>query len=170
MTQPLPPATATTDNRTPQQRLTDHLNTLASQPGQAWIGQLANDPKVAVQWKQTQAAAEHWNYSHEGLTPEAAAVIAIAVTYCTAGVAGSAAVLATAASLQARLGAAEAAAGASLKGRVNHSVCKWCYPKVSLDEGFGELIAWAKTTPDVAVDFFDRALQELQDKGLLVKS
>jgi dTDP-L-rhamnose 4-epimerase len=43
-------------------------------------------------------------------------------------------------------------------------------PKVSLDEGFGELIAWAKTTPDVAVDFFDRALQELQDKGLLVKS
>jgi dTDP-L-rhamnose 4-epimerase len=43
-------------------------------------------------------------------------------------------------------------------------------PKVSLDEGFGELIAWAKSTPDVAVDFFDRALQELQDKGLLVKS
>ena len=33
-----------------------------------------------------------------------------------------------------------------------------------------ELIEWAKTTPDVAVDFFDKALQELQDKGLLVKS
>ena len=43
-------------------------------------------------------------------------------------------------------------------------------PKVSLDEGFSELIEWAKTTPDVAVDFFDKALQELQDKGLLVKS
>ncbi len=43
-------------------------------------------------------------------------------------------------------------------------------PKVTLDQGFTELIAWAQTTPDVAVDFFDRALQELQDKGLLVKS
>ena len=43
-------------------------------------------------------------------------------------------------------------------------------PKVSLEEGFSELIEWAKTTPDVAVDFFDKALQELQDKGLLVKS
>jgi dTDP-L-rhamnose 4-epimerase len=43
-------------------------------------------------------------------------------------------------------------------------------PKVSLEDGFSELIDWAKTTPDVAVDFFDKALQELQDKGLLVKS
>jgi dTDP-L-rhamnose 4-epimerase len=43
-------------------------------------------------------------------------------------------------------------------------------PKISLEDGFSELIDWAKTTPDVAVDFFDKALQELQDKGLLVKS
>ncbi|MBI4886443.1 MAG: SDR family NAD(P)-dependent oxidoreductase [Acidobacteria bacterium] len=43
-------------------------------------------------------------------------------------------------------------------------------PKVSLDRGFAELIEWAKTTPDVAVDFFDAALEELQQKGLLVKS
>jgi Nucleoside-diphosphate-sugar epimerases len=43
-------------------------------------------------------------------------------------------------------------------------------PKVSLEDGFSGLIEWAKTTPDVAVDFFDKALQELQDKGLLVKS
>jgi len=43
-------------------------------------------------------------------------------------------------------------------------------PKVSLEQGFSELIDWAKTTPDVAVDFFDKALQELQEKGLLVKS
>ena len=42
-------------------------------------------------------------------------------------------------------------------------------PKVSLEEGFAELIDWAKTTPDVAVDFFDTALKELDDKGLLVK-
>ena len=43
-------------------------------------------------------------------------------------------------------------------------------PKVSLEQGFSELIEWAKTTPDVAVDFFDTALKELQDKGLLVRS
>ena len=30
------------------------------------------------------------------------------------------------------------------------------------------MIQWAKTTPDAAEDFFDRALRELQDKGLLV--
>jgi dTDP-L-rhamnose 4-epimerase len=43
-------------------------------------------------------------------------------------------------------------------------------PKVSLEQGFSELIEWARTTPDVAVDFFDKALAELQQKGLLVKS
>jgi dTDP-L-rhamnose 4-epimerase len=43
-------------------------------------------------------------------------------------------------------------------------------PKVTLGQGFAELITWARTTPDVAVDFFDKAMQELKDKGLLVKS
>jgi dTDP-L-rhamnose 4-epimerase len=43
-------------------------------------------------------------------------------------------------------------------------------PKVSLDRGFAELVEWAKATPDVATDFFDRALDELKQKGLLVKS
>src|SRR5688572_27771489 len=42
-------------------------------------------------------------------------------------------------------------------------------PKVTLEQGFGELIEWARTTPDVAVDFFDRALEELNQKGLLVR-
>ena len=42
-------------------------------------------------------------------------------------------VAATAASLSHRLFAAEAAAPA-MKGRINHSVCKWCYPKVSLED------------------------------------
>jgi hydroxypyruvate isomerase len=50
-------------------------------------------------------------------------------------VAGSAAlVTATAASLAQRLAAAEGTAGAHLKGRINHSVCKWCYPKISLED------------------------------------
>jgi dTDP-L-rhamnose 4-epimerase len=43
-------------------------------------------------------------------------------------------------------------------------------PKVTLEQGFRELIEWARTTPDVAVDFFDRALEELKQKGLLVAS
>jgi len=42
-------------------------------------------------------------------------------------------------------------------------------PRVSLEQGFAELIEWARTTPDVAHDFFDRALDELSEKGLLVR-
>jgi hypothetical protein len=41
---------------------------------------------------------------------------------------------------------------------------------VPLEQGFAELIEWARTTPDVAQDFFDRALDELAQKGLLVRS
>jgi dTDP-L-rhamnose 4-epimerase len=40
-------------------------------------------------------------------------------------------------------------------------------PKVPLEQGFAELIEWAKT--DVAEDFFDAALDELKQKGLLVQ-
>jgi hydroxypyruvate isomerase len=43
--------------------------------------------------------------------------------------AGAAFLSATTASLAERL-----SADAELKGRVRHSVCKWCYPKVSLDD------------------------------------
>jgi hydroxypyruvate isomerase len=39
-----------------------------------------------------------------------------------------------AATLKHRLRAADAATGASLKGRINHSVCKWCYGKIPLEE------------------------------------
>jgi len=42
-------------------------------------------------------------------------------------------VAATAAALHHRLDAAGAAAGQGLKGRVNHSVCKWCYGSIDLD-------------------------------------
>jgi hydroxypyruvate isomerase len=40
----------------------------------------------------------------------------------------TAAITAAAASLHTRLHAAD------LKGRINHSVCKWCYPKISLED------------------------------------
>lgn len=45
----------------------------------------------------------------------------------------SAAAVTVAASLSERLGAADAAAGEA-KGKVNHSVCKWCYGKISLED------------------------------------
>src|SRR5205814_9860678 len=48
--------------------------------------------------------------------------------------AAGAAAASAAARLTERIAAAETAAGAALKGRINHSVCKWCYPKVSLED------------------------------------
>ena len=49
-------------------------------------------------------------------------------------IAGSAAVAAVA-GLAPRFAAAEEALAASkLKGRINHSVCKWCYPKIELED------------------------------------
>lgn len=77
-----------------EQRFTDHIQNLASKPGQEWIGQLAQMAKEkpdSVKLQQVNAAMQHWDYAHEGLTGEASAVIAIVVTYCTAG-AGSAVV------------------------------------------------------------------------------
>jgi hydroxypyruvate isomerase len=38
------------------------------------------------------------------------------------------------ATLSAALGTRLSAAEAGAKGRINHSVCKWCYPKISVDE------------------------------------
>ncbi|MEO5804513.1 MAG: hydroxypyruvate isomerase, partial [Verrucomicrobiota bacterium] len=48
-------------------------------------------------------------------------------------VAGASALFA-ASNLSFRLNAAEKSLGAGLKGRVNHSVCKWCYPKIELED------------------------------------
>lgn len=48
--------------------------------------------------------------------------------------AGAAVVGSLASTLATRLEAAEEAAGAALKGRINHSVCKWCYGKIPLEQ------------------------------------
>ena len=47
---------------------------------------------------------------------------------------GGTAAVAAAVSLSQRLRAADKIAGPKLKGRINHSVCKWCYGKIPLDE------------------------------------
>lgn len=49
-------------------------------------------------------------------------------------IAGASAVAVTAASLPRHLAANEASTPMKLKGRVNHSVCKWCYGGISLDD------------------------------------
>ena len=83
----IPPVALTAEQQAAQRQadLNKAIQNLASQPGQAWIGQLANNPKVQVQWNQVQTAVQHWNYNHDGLTPEGMAIVAIVVTYCTAG-------------------------------------------------------------------------------------
>lgn len=47
---------------------------------------------------------------------------------------GSAALMATGAGFSQQLRAAEVTEHAQIKGRVNHSVCKWCYGKIPLEE------------------------------------
>jgi hydroxypyruvate isomerase len=42
--------------------------------------------------------------------------------------------LAAASSLPSHLGAGETAGGSKLKGRIHHSVCRWCYRRIPLDE------------------------------------
>src|ERR1041385_9407259 len=72
---------------------------------------------------------------HSGMTTRISRRAALRQTAATA------ALFAASTSLHTRLSAADAVAGR--KGRVHHSVCKWCYPKISLDDlctagkGFG---------------------------------
>lgn len=47
---------------------------------------------------------------------------------------GSAALLSASSLLSSRLEAADKAMGVELKGNINHSVCKWCYDKIPLEE------------------------------------
>ena len=54
--------------------------------------------------------------------------------YALSKMAAGTAAVSTAASLADRLIAADNASGAALKGRINHSVCKWCYPNVELED------------------------------------
>lgn len=50
------------------------------------------------------------------------------------GLALTAGFAAGARALSERLTAAEKALSGATKGRINHSVCKWCYPKISLED------------------------------------
>ena len=97
----------------------DSAQALAQQPGLQWMGQLTSNPELAgkVNWQQVQQAHEQWNYKQQGLSPAAAAVVAIVVAYFTAGAGTS---LATSTSMTTTAGSATAsgvaAAGAGVAG------------------------------------------------------
>ncbi len=75
-------------------------------------------------------------------------------------VSGSAVAAIAVANLTQRIEAAEPAAPAKLKGRINHSVCRWCYGKI----GFEELCEAAKEMGIKSID-----LMEVQDFPTLKK-
>ena len=64
------------------------LDTLAAQPGMAWVEQVRAMPSVKME--AVQEAYEQWNYSQQSLSPIASSIIAIALAVATGG-AGAAA-------------------------------------------------------------------------------
>jgi filamentous hemagglutinin len=111
-----------------ENRFNEHINNLASKPGQEWIGQLsklAKDKPDSAHLQQVAAAVKQWDYKAEGLTPEAAAVVVIVVTYFTAGTGGAAATAGTAATTatgSAIVGAAVAAGVTTLASQAAISI------------------------------------------------
>jgi len=67
--------------------------------------------------------------------------------------AGASALVASSSLLSSRIEAAEAALPAEMKHRVHHSVCKWCYPDISLDA----LCAQAAEIGLTGIDLVDTA-------------
>ncbi|HQX06552.1 MAG TPA: DUF637 domain-containing protein [Zoogloea sp.] len=63
------------------------LEKQAAQPGQAWMLQLADRP--GVDWNAVALAHDKWDYKQEGLTAEAALMIAIAVAVVSGGTGAS---------------------------------------------------------------------------------
>jgi hydroxypyruvate isomerase len=49
-------------------------------------------------------------------------------------IAASTAIISTAASMSNRLTASDMAIGPTLKGKINHSVCRWCYDKIAFED------------------------------------
>ncbi|WP_232073460.1 DUF637 domain-containing protein [Variovorax sp. RA8] len=54
-----------------------------------WIEQLNADPNLSgkVDWARVEEAHRNWDYKQQGLTPEGAAIVTLAVAYFTAGAA-----------------------------------------------------------------------------------
>ncbi|UCV08564.1 DUF637 domain-containing protein [Dechloromonas denitrificans] len=91
--------------------------TLAQQPGLAWLGELAK--RDDVDWQKIELVKESWDYKHAGLTQEGAAIVVIVVTALTWGAASG---LGTAAAQGAGMTTAAGTAGASSVAAVGAGV------------------------------------------------
>jgi hypothetical protein len=89
--------------------------TLAQQPGMAWLGDLTK--RTDVDWQTVRLVHDNWDYAHSGLTKEGGIVVAIVVAVLTYG-AGSAAAGTTTAAVEggAATAAAEGAAATAVAG------------------------------------------------------
>ncbi len=67
----------------PEGDLKKQVEALSQQPGLAYLGELAKDPKI--NWQQIKLAQDNWSYSQQGLTPAGAALLSIAVAVVTNG-------------------------------------------------------------------------------------
>lgn len=68
--------------------LKSQAQTLAQQPGLAWLGELSQ--RKDVDWQKIELAQQNWDYKRSGLTQEGAAVVAIVVAIVTWGAASGA--------------------------------------------------------------------------------
>ena len=93
------------------------LDALSQQPGLGYLKQLSA-PGNATLWNQVQLTAQQWNYSAQGLTPAAAAILTIVVIAMTgpagASLAGAGATATTTAMVQAGFSALAAEASVAL--------------------------------------------------------
>ncbi|WP_201511769.1 two-partner secretion domain-containing protein [Psychrobacter alimentarius] len=90
---------------------------LSKQPGYEYLAAL--DKTNHINWEQVDLIQKNWNYTQEGLTPGAAALIAIAVTIATSGAGGAAGMGATLTGTTGATGAAATAAFSSLAAQAS---------------------------------------------------
>jgi Possible hemagglutinin (DUF637)/Hemagglutinin repeat len=97
----------------PKASLQSSVDTLKTQPGLAWLGQLQTDPalKDKVDWQAVTQAHERWDFKQQGLTKEGAAIVTLVVAYFTAGAASGAGAVVGAAVDGAAVGGAAVAVG-----------------------------------------------------------
>lgn len=90
---------------------------LSKQSGYEYLATLDKDNDI--NWVQVDLIQKNWDYTQEGLTPGAAALIAIAVTIATSGVGGAAGMGATLTGTTGAMGAASTAAFSSLAAQAS---------------------------------------------------
>jgi len=71
----------------PAGELKSQIQALVSQPGMAYLNDLAL--RKDVNWQPVKLAYDKWDYSHEGLTPAGAALVAVVVAWATGGAGAS---------------------------------------------------------------------------------